>query len=505
GPTDLIILPWRTIDLPLHVRWMLARMGFGARAERDVGDLRPPLQLSLALGVCAGIAIMAIGSAIWSIRAPVTPKFRPELPAAFASVLIRDVQRSGFSDFRIAVGTPTMLQDAMAPAKSVIDVTWEWAAQPNVQRIGKSELWRAGTLPQAIRGCEEGWPRRSLVVIQAVPSDIPARQLAIQLLDRGSADAVLWGADWASHVHELIQVDAEMTSADQLLLILPPDGSAPKLPFQGRFGTIHSRDFKDLAQKLDFPGVRPLAEVWPEAKSAPGLQLCGGPQIAKDEQTGMTFVKVCGGTFTMGDKDGENDEKPPHDVTLSTFDISQTEVTNAQYRTFRANYEGDDRLPAANVNWDDAKAFCEQAGGALPTEAEWEYAARGGSVTRWSFGDDESQLGDYAWFRSNSNIRLYEVATRLPNPLGLYDMHGNALEWGEDCVDGSEYESRARQKFLDNPVKLTNCKYRVLRGGAFLVGARNLRSARRLRLEPEVRNGDIGFRCVRRPRRQHAA
>ena len=500
---DLIILPWKTADLPIHVRWMLARMGFGARSEREVSDLHPPLRLSLALGVCAGVAIMALASAIGNMRAPVTPTFQPELPAAFASVMIRDVQRSGVNEFRIAVGTPKVLQVDKAPAKSVIDVTWEWAAQPNIQRIGKSELWRTGTLPQVIRGCEESWPRRSLVAIQAEPSDIPARQLAIQLLDRGSADAVLLGTDWASQVHKLIQVDAEMTSADQLLLILPPDASARQLAFQGVYGAVHSRDFKDLALKLNFPDVKPLAEIWPEAKSDADLKLRGGPEISQDEKTGMTFVKVCGGTFTMGGKkDADNAEKPQHTVTMSPFEISQTEVTNAQYRKFRPNHEGDDRMPVVDVTWDDAKAFCEQADSALPTEAEWEYAARGGSITRWSFGDDESQLGDYAWFTRNSGYRSQEVATRLPNPLGLRDMHGNVWEWVEDCYDSNIYASRARQNFLDNPVNLTNCEYRVLRGGAFLNFARDLRSAYRDGFEPVLRFGYIGFRCVRRPRRQ---
>ena len=88
----------------------------------------------------------------------------------------------------------------------------ELEEENNVKTFGHSELWHAGTLPQAIRGCEPNWPRRSLVVIQAEPGDVPARQLAIQLLDRGSADAVLLGTDWAEHLKELIQVDASMTT-----------------------------------------------------------------------------------------------------------------------------------------------------------------------------------------------------------------------------------------------------------------------------------------------------
>jgi hypothetical protein len=92
-------------------------------------------------------------------------------------------------------------------------------------------------------------------------------------------------------------------------------------------------------------------------------------------------------------------EKPPHPVTLSTFEISQTEITEAQYSESRERGKGGTDLPAVNVTWNDAKAFCEKSGYALPTEAEWEYAARGGSITPWSFGSDEKQLGNYAWYR----------------------------------------------------------------------------------------------------------
>ena len=394
---DVVYLPWRLADLPAQVQVMLTGMGFGSSVAKPSGELRMPVHLSLALGVCAGLAAVAIGAGVWRLMTPATPVLRPVLPAPFLGVMLQDIRRSGAETYRLALGTPKMLRVETVPAHSVINVTWNWKEEDNVKPFGHSELWHAGTLPQAIRGCEPNWPRRSLVVIQAEPGDVPARQLAIQLLDRGSADAVLLGTDWAEHLKELIQVDASMTTPDQLLLILPPDTPVPPLKFQGAYGVVESRELHALATRLDFAGVRKLSEVWGEARADSPLLLRGGPEQTPDPRTDITFVKVCGGTFTMG-SDEFDGEKPPHPVTLSTFEISQTEITEAQYSESLERSKGGTGLPAVNVTWHDAKAFCEKSGYALPTEAEWEYAARGGSITPWSFGSDEKQLGNYAWY-----------------------------------------------------------------------------------------------------------
>jgi formylglycine-generating enzyme required for sulfatase activity len=202
-------------------------------------------------------------------------------------------------------------------------------------------------------------------------------------LDRGSADAVLLGIDWAEHLKELIQVDASMTRQDQLLLILPPDTPVPPLEFQGVYGVVESRELYALATRLDFVGVRKLSEVWGEARADSPL-LRGGPEQTPDSRTAITFVKVCGETFTMGSNDFDS-EKPLHPVTLSTFEISQTEITEAQYSASLRCGTGGSSLPVGNVTWHNAKTCCEESGYALPTEAEWEYAARGTS-TRGSCG-----------------------------------------------------------------------------------------------------------------------
>ncbi len=132
----------------------------------------------------------------------------------------------------------------------------------------------------------------------------------------------------------------------------------------------------------------------------------------------------------------------------------------------------------------------------LPTEAEWEYAVRAGATARWFFGDDERELGDYAWFEGNSGSRVHPVAEKEPNPWGLYDMLGNVWEW---CWD---YYGRYGFGQADNPAGPAIGLRRVGRGGSAWDAPRYLRSALRARVDPENRYVDRGFRCVRVPGRQ---
>jgi formylglycine-generating enzyme required for sulfatase activity len=217
-------------------------------------------------------------------------------------------------------------------------------------------------------------------------------------------------------------------------------------------------------------------------------------------ENGITFVRICPGTFTMGSAGNDlltnGNERPVHQVTLSEFWIGKTEITNNQYRRFKPLHRGDDDLPATNVSWAVAKAACEHFGGRLPTEAEWEYAARAGSRTAWSFGDDEKRLGEYAWFDESQNGAPHPVGTKKPNAWGLHDMHGNVWEWVADWY--SPYEKGPQT----DPAGPKTGQYRVLRGGSFVYWVWFLRSANRVWDRPENRLTAIGFRCVRAPRRQ---
>ena len=204
---------------------------------------------------------------------------------------------------------------------------------------------------------------------------------------------------------------------------------------------------------------------------------------------------------------------PPRIVILSAYALAATETTEEQCvkigpRQSQQCAAGSTR-PVVNINWNEARAVCQQAGGDLPTEAQWEYAARGGSRFPWSFGDDEELLKYYAWYANNAKERQ-EVGRRRSNPLGLYDMHGNVYEWVRDWhseyVPGVEVDptgpasGKCIRDVKDKMVIMDNSgACRVVRGGSFDDPPEFLRSALRGGFRPEVRRTFRGFRCVRVP------
>jgi formylglycine-generating enzyme required for sulfatase activity len=243
------------------------------------------------------------------------------------------------------------------------------------------------------------------------------------------------------------------------------------------------------------------------------------------------MVDLRGGRFLMGSPDSDDlardHEKPQHEVTVSLFRIAITSVTMELYREVMAKpstaeSEAKARWPVTEVSWIDAVEFCNRLseragyrpcyskwfrwwrcdwradGYRLPTEAEWEYACRAGTTTRYSFGDDPADLDGYAWYAGNANSHVQLVATQRANPWGLYDMHGNVWEW---CWDVYAAYSPKPARNPHGPEK-TSAGWRVLRGGSFFVPPANLRSAGRFDVGPEVRRRYRGFRCVRVPPQQ---
>ncbi len=215
------------------------------------------------------------------------------------------------------------------------------------------------------------------------------------------------------------------------------------------------------------------------------------------------MVLVPAGAFFMGSPEGKGRmvERPRHEVYLDAYYIDKHKVTAAQYKDFakaagwvmpEQESWGTDQHPVINVDWNEAAAYCNWAGGRLPTEAEWEKAARGGTDTDYSFGDDESKLGEYAWYGKTSNRQSHPVGQKKPNPYGLYDMHGNAWEWVSDWYDMNYYKISPGE----NPKGPDSGSHRCLRGGAWNLVHSYLRSANRYRNYPGLRYNCNGFRCV---------
>ena len=221
-----------------------------------------------------------------------------------------------------------------------------------------------------------------------------------------------------------------------------------------------------------------------------------------DCKLGLKWVPIPEGTFEMGCSPNNtcpNNEMPAHSVTVSSFEMLETEVTQEQYFEVTgsnpSHHSDCPTCPVESVNWNEAKAFCEAVGGRFPTEAEWEYAARGGTTTKYYCGDDDSDcLNDIAWYFANSDDETHPVGTRDPNDHGLYDMLGNVWEWTADWY-GSDYYEISPAK---NPQGPNSGSERVKRGGCF----RNdgpLRVSARDYADPlyVISTNGLGFRCVK--------
>lgn len=229
-----------------------------------------------------------------------------------------------------------------------------------------------------------------------------------------------------------------------------------------------------------------------------------GENYAQPLAESIEMVYVEGGEFMMGATPEQGDnakdvEKPAHKVKVSSFYISKYEITQAQYKaimgTYYNNFEGD-RLPI-EIKWDIAMEFCEKLSKwsgkkyTLPTEAQWEYAARGGNKSKGYKYSGSNDPDEVAWYFDNADGTTHTVGTKAPNELGLYDMSGNVYEW---CLDGPRAYS---SKEVTNPMGSTDELYRVMRGGSWGSSARNdCRVASRSAAEYYTFDSSLGFRIV---------
>ena len=244
-----------------------------------------------------------------------------------------------------------------------------------------------------------------------------------------------------------------------------------------------------------------------EKLMTPEQKELGGPIV---NSVDIVLVPIPAGEFMMGSpetEEGRQSHETQHLVRITKpFYLSAYEVTQAQYQRVMgenpAFSEGVTK-PVGKVSWDDAVEFFrklserESVEYRLPTEAEWEYACRAGTTTAYSFGNDASELGEYAWHHGNSGHTTHPVGEKLPNGWGLFDMHGNIWEWCHDWYGRYETE----QVLIDpSGTALSSGNVllsRVLRGGAFAHPTRNVRAASRFGDRPDYRFLGVGFRMAR--------
>lgn len=290
-----------------------------------------------------------------------------------------------------------------------------------------------------------------------------------------------------------------------LLLMLCPIGMAAQ-------STITRHKPKPAVTK-----PKPAAKPKPKAKAKPAPRRNSTHHSSSTSSTVSlsaelnklinNMVYVAGGTFTMGatseqGRDAESDEKPTHSVTLSSYYICKYEVTQALWRAVMgsnpSNFKGDS-LPVECVSWNDCQTFINRLNSytgrnfRLPTEAEWEFAARGGNYSRHYKYSGSNHIDDVAWYDGNSGDRTHPVGTKQANELGLYDMSGNVYEWCSDWYDWySSYSSYSQS----DPTGPNSGSGRVYRGGSWSRIARFCRSSDRVSSAPGYSGTILGLRLV---------
>jgi formylglycine-generating enzyme required for sulfatase activity len=274
-----------------------------------------------------------------------------------------------------------------------------------------------------------------------------------------------------------------------------------------------------------------VGAVMAGCKDAPAASSSGGSGPSPvTSKTGIEMVSLPGGTFTMGTSEGNPEEGPPHQVTVSPFMMDKFEVTHEMFAKVQlpdpSHWQDNPKGPVERLRWRDAKAYCNERSRAegltpcynektpewdcdysadgyrLPTEAEWEYAARAGSETPYDFGSPD-KLRQFAWFADNGDQKTHPVGQKKPNACGLCDMYGNVSEWCEDVYSPTYYKESPEKDPTGPPNLGGKDVKRVMRGGNWNVGADACRAT--YRQGQRTGNTDAcfatdycGFRCVRR-------
>jgi formylglycine-generating enzyme required for sulfatase activity len=245
---------------------------------------------------------------------------------------------------------------------------------------------------------------------------------------------------------------------------------------------------EQVSQKQDLIPQKPKIEIISKL-----------PKAIQDLEKNMVYVE--GGSYMMGSNDGQVREKPVHKVTLSDFYINKYQVTQAEWVAVMKNnpshFKGCDNCPVEKVSWDDTQVFLKELNKMtgkqyrLLSEAEWEYAARGGKQSKGYQYAGSNSPDDVAWYHKNSGSKTHPVGQKQANELGLYDMSGNVWEWCQDWYDDNYYE---KSNNLTNPINTVKADYKVMRGGSWNYKSAYCLVACRDRNDSAIRNYIIGFR-----------
>ena len=364
---------------------------------------------------------------------------------------------------------------------------------------------RAEALARALE--DHGW---SVWWDWRIPAGKTFRQVIQEQLDKARCVIVLWSARSIARTW----VIEEAAEGAQRGILVPAliENVRPPLGFR----EIQAADLVGWEGDAAAPAFRRLcSDIDPLIGARADVALVP-PQPGAHINPKDGYVWIAPGEFWMGATPGDSEaldhEKPRHRVRITKgFWLGETPVTVAAYKRFVSERPDLKMPPAPDFNprwskedhpvvgmtWDEAQAYCAWAGGRLPTEAEWEYAARGGKDgLKYPWGNDITQqnanYGGNKW-KGTSPVRSYPA-----NAWGLYDMAGNVWEWAADWYDEGYYGTLPLDKPADDPRGPQSGEVRVLRGGSFgCVVSRDLRAAYRFRVEPDGRNYYIGFRCVR--------
>jgi formylglycine-generating enzyme required for sulfatase activity len=390
---------------------------------------------------------------------------------------------------------------------SVLDFAREFASAaaaplPAVAPVGASSARREAERGSAVPAASAPVPRPPDVGVvrepppHARPTAVPPAAPIAPLPDVGVARGVALGRGNASPLPPV----AEPAPKPERPSLLP---SGP------RFRTVQKEKTFPLAIAMVVAAVvvvivaTLVGVYWPSSTSGPHHE-AGAGSVRENSKDGLKYVWIPAGTFIMGCSPGDaacdRDEKPSHAVAITKgFWIGQTPVTVGAYKRFVGDTGlhmppapdfnigwANENMPIVNVSWDDAKEYCKWMGGRLPTEAEWEFAARGGS-TEPRYGN----LDDIAWYNGNSGGHPHDVAQKRPNALGLYDTLGNVWQWVNDWYGQNSYQNSPSQ----DPQGPAGGEGRVLRGGSWDDFPKDVRVSLRLGNNPGNWYNISGFRC----------